>query len=136
MALDETRVIYGSFGHVFIEGEWQTNINHLEAKVALNKIELNLSGDDWVRHKKGSKKGTGTMSGFKVTSAMLQREFAKFEVVSKLDDPEAYGHERVRIKNIMVDELQLANWTAGEEVKEEVPFTFSEWELLDPIIAI
>jgi len=136
VALDETRVIYGSFGHVFIEGEWQTNINHLEAKVALNKIELNLSGDDWVRHKKGSKKGTGTMSGFKVTSAMLQREFAKFEVVSKLDDPEAYGHERVRIKNIMVDELQLANWTAGEEVKEEVPFTFSEWELLDPIIAI
>ncbi len=135
MALDETRVIYGTFGQLYIEGAWQTNINHLEAKVALNKIELNLSGDDWVRHKKGSKKGTGTMSGFKVTSTMLQRGFAKFEIVSKLDDPEAYGCERVRIKNVMVDELQLANWTAGEEVKEEVPFTFSEWELLDPIVA-
>lgn len=134
MALDASRVILGTYGQVFIDGVWQTNINHLEAKVAIQKRELNLSGDDWVRHKKGPKKGTGTMAGFKVTSAMLQRGFNKFEVVSKLADPESYGHERVRLKNVMVDELQLANWTSGEEVKEEIPFTFEGYELLDPIV--
>ena len=134
MALDASRVILGTYGQVFIDGVWQTNVNHLEAKVAVEKRELNLSGDDWVRHKKGPKKGTGTMSGFKVTSDMLQRGFNKFELVSKLADPESYGHERVRLKNVMVDELQLANWTSGEEVKEEIPFTFEGYELLDPII--
>lgn len=134
MPLDASRTIYGSFGQVFIDGVWQTNFNHLEAKVVQNKIELNLSGDNWVRHKKGSKKGTGTVSGFKVTSAMLQRGFSKFEIISKLNDPEAYGHERIRLMNVMPDELQLANWTAGEEVKEDVPFTFEDYELLDPIV--
>ncbi|OPY64080.1 MAG: Phage-like element PBSX protein XkdM [Pelotomaculum sp. PtaU1.Bin065] len=134
MALDPSRVIYGSYGQIYIDGEWQTNFNHLEAKVAQNKIELNLSGDGWVRHKRGSKKGTGTLSGFKVTSTMIQNGFAKFEIVSKLDDPEAYGFERIRLKNVMPDELQLANWTAGEEVKEDVPFTFEEYELQDAIV--
>ena len=134
MALDASRVILGTYGQMFIDGVWQTNINHLEAKVASQKRELNLSGDDWVRHKMGPKKGTGTMNGFKVTSDMLQRGFSKFELVSKLADPESYGHERVRLKNVMVDELQLANWTSGEEVKEEIPFTFEGYELLDPII--
>lgn len=135
MNLDASRVILGTYGQVFIDGAWQTNFNHLEANVETQKREMNLSGDPWVRHKKGPMKGTGTMSGFKVTSAMLQRSFSKFEVISKLDDPEAYGHERIRLMNVMPDRLQLANWTAGEEVTEEVPFTFEEYELLDPIVA-
>lgn len=135
MPLDASRTILGTYGQVFIDGIWQTNLNHMEANVEIQKRELNLSGDPWVRHKKGPMKGTGTMSGFKVTSEMLQRGFGKFELVSKLDDPEAYGHERVRLMNVMPDRLQLANWTAGEEVAEEVPFTFEGYELLDPIVA-
>lgn len=134
MALDASRAILGTYGQAFIDGIWQTNINHLEANVEIQKRELNLSGDSWVRHKKGPLKGTGTMSGFKVTSEMLQRGFGKFEIMSKLDDPEAYGYERIRLMNVMPDRLQLANWTAGEEVTEEIPFTFEGYELLDPIV--
>lgn len=136
MALDASRVILGTYGQVFIDGVWQTNLNHLEANVEITKRELNLSGDIWTRHKKGPLRGSGTMSGFKVTSAMIQREFNKFEIISKLDDPEAYGHERIRLLNVMPDRIQLANWTAGEEVTEEIPFTFEGYELLDPIIGV
>jgi hypothetical protein len=135
MGLDPSRVVYGSFGQIFIDGNWQTNLNHIEAKVAVNKIELNLAGDNWVRHKKGSMKGTGSMTGFKVTSDMIQRGFSKFSVISKLDDPEAFGFERIRYDNVMLDEVELANWTTGEEVKENWPFTFEGYELLDPIVA-
>jgi len=136
MTLDPNRVIYGSFGKCYIDGVWQTNVNRLELRVQLNKIELNLSGDDWVRHKRGSKKGTGTISGFKVTSDMLQRGFSKMSIISKLEDPEAYGFERIRVDNVMPDELILANWQAGQEVTEEIPITFEGYELLDPIEAI
>lgn len=135
MPLDASRTILGTYGYIYIDGIWQTNLNHLEAVVEIQKRELNLSGDPWVKHKKGPMKGTGTMSGFKVTSDMIKRGFGKFEIVSKLDDPEAYGHERIRLMNVMPDRIQLANWTAGEEVTEEVPFTFEDYELLDPIVA-
>ncbi|GAA0137749.1 phage tail tube protein [Paenibacillus sp. YSY-4.3] len=131
--LDPSRVIMGTFGQIFIDGVWQSNLNHLEANVEADKRELNLVGTEYTVFKLGRKKGTGTMSGYKVTSDMIQRGFQKFNIIQKLDDPEAYGFERIELKNCMVDRIQLANWTAGEEVAEETPFTFEGYELLDPI---
>jgi len=133
--MDPTRAILGTYGQVFIDGVWQTNINKLEASVEVEKRELKLSGSEWTTHKLGAKKGTGTMSGYKVTSDMIRRGFTKFDIYNTLGDPEAYGFERVRLINCVPDKLQLANWTAGEEVTEETAFTFEGYELLDPIIA-
>ena len=133
--MDPTRAILGTYGQVFIDGVWQTNINKLEASVEVEKRELKLSGKEWTTHKLGAKKGTGTMSGYKVTSDMINRGFTRFEIINKLDDPEAYGFERIRLISCVVDKIQLANWTAGEEVAEETAFTFEGYELLDPIVA-
>lgn len=135
MSLDPSRVILGTYGQAFIDGVWQTHINHLEAKIDVDKRELNLVGYNWKQYKIGAKSGTGTISGYKVSSSMLQREFSKFDIISKLDDPEAYGHETIRLIRCMPDSMQIANWTAGEEVTEETPFTFEGFELLDPIDA-
>lgn len=135
MALSPERVILGTYGKLYVDGQWQTNVNRVEAQVEMEKRELNLSGDPWVRHKRGPLRGTGTMSGFKVTSDWIRRGFQRFEIICSLEDPEAYGHERIRLMNCMVDRVQLANWQAGEEVQEEIPFTFEGYELLDPIVA-
>lgn len=131
--LDPGRIIMGTFGQIFIDGVWQSNLNHLEANVEAEKRELNLVGTDYTVFKLGRKKGTGTMSGYKVSSDMIARGFQKFSIIHKLDDPEAYGFERIQLNNCMVDKIQLANWTAGEEVAEETAFTFESYELLDPI---
>lgn len=131
MSVDD--IVNGSFGKVFINGIWQTNINHLDAAVEPNKKELILAGEDWTSHKCLSKKGSGTMSGFKTTSAMIALGFKRFEIITKVDDPESRGCERIRLLNCMVDKVSLANWTAGEEVTEEIPFTFKGYEPLDII---
>ncbi|MNN17095.1 Phage-like element PBSX protein XkdM [compost metagenome] len=131
--LNASKVILGTYGQVFIDGVWQTHINKLEASVEVEKRELNLCGSDWKVHKNGIKKGTGTMSGYKITSDMIKRGFTKFEILSKLDDPEAYGYEMVKLIRCSPDKIQLANWTAGEEVAEETAFTFEGYELVNPI---
>ena len=135
MALDASRTIHGSRGKILLDGEWQTNLTECTADVELDKKELNLLGDDWTRYKEGNKKGTGSMSGYKITSDMIKRGFKRFEVITALEDPEAYGHERIRLKNCMADKLQLVNLKANELVEEETPFTFEGYELLDPIEA-
>ncbi|MYL45056.1 phage portal protein [Virgibacillus halodenitrificans] len=144
MGLDAERVINGSFGELWEDGEWQENINSLVADVNIQKSALKTSGTRWDKHKVIGVDGTGTASGFKVTSKMIQKNSwvmgdrgvpAKTELISKLDDPEAYGHERIRLKNVKWDSINLANWTAGEEVTQETPFTFEGFELLDPIEA-
>lgn len=135
MVLDASRTIHGSKGKILIDGEWQTNLTECTADVDLDKKELNLLGDDWTRYKQGSKKGTGSMNGYKVTSAMIERGFKRFELIVALEDPEAYGYERIRLMNCMADKLKLINLKANELVEEETPFTFEGYELLDPIVA-
>ena len=135
MALDASRTIHGSRGKILLDGEWQTNLTECTADVELDKKELNLLGDDWTRYKEGNKKGTGSMNGYKVTSDMIKRGFKRFEIITALEDPEAYGHERIRLKNCMADKIQLVNLKANELVEEETPFSFEGYELLDPIEA-
>jgi len=142
-ALDSFRTINGSYGAVYENGEWLTNFNKMTAQVEMQKKELQLSGDRWVRHKVTGLKGTGTISGFKVTSRMTTLNQAvtlnnravttRTELISKIDDPEAFGFERIRLKNVIFDRLQLVEWEAGTVCPEELAFTFEEWEPLDPI---
>lgn len=135
MSFDASRTIQGNNGKILLDGEWQTNITECTADVEMDKKEINTIGDEWTRYKKGSKKGSGSMTGYKVTSAMIERGFEKFEIITSLEDPEAYGYERIRLKNCMADKIQLANVKANEVVEEETPFTFEDYELLDAITA-
>ena len=143
MALDATRVINGTFGEVYdANGEWLTNITKCEATVEIGKEEINRAGTRWVGHKVTSLTGTGTISGFKITSDFIKaigqiaddrRGAYVTEIVTKLDDPESFGAERVRLKNVQFDTIPLANFETGVLVEEELPFTFSGYTLLDEI---
>lgn len=141
---DSTNAINGRYGSIFHEGAWLANFNKAEAKVEIQKAELKLSGDRWVRHKVLSLKGTGSISGYKITSELIQfnspvannaNKSVRTELIYKLNDPEALGMERVRLLNVMFDEIPLANWEAGKEISEEWKFTFEGYEMLDPIEA-
>lgn len=127
------RAILGSFSKLIMDGEWQTNTSAVEATVEMDKGELNVMGSNWTRIKRGQLSGTGTMTNYKVTSKMIQQGFERYELIVALEDPEAYGHERIKLKNCMSDSLILANVTSGEVIEEETPFTFEGYELLDPL---
>ncbi len=133
MPLDASRSIHSKNGKILTNGEEQTNVTECTAKVTLDKKELNVVGDNWTRYKKGTQKGTGTFNGYHVTSAMIERGFDRFEIISALEDPEAYGYERIRLMNCMADEINLVNLKVGDLVMEESNFTFEGYELLDKI---
>lgn len=135
MPLDASRTIHSMHAKVLMDGVEQTNVSECTAKVTLDKKEINVVGDDWTRYKRGTKKGTGTFKGFHVTSAMIERDFKRFELISALEDPEAYGFERIRLKNCMADEVNLIDLKVGDLVMEESNFTFEGYELLDAIEA-
>lgn len=133
MSLDASRTIHSMYGKILMDGEEQTNVTECTAKVTLDKKELNVVGDDWSRYKRGTKKGTGSFNGYHITSAMIQRDFKRFELIASLEDPESYGYERIRLKKCMADEVNLINLKVGDLVMEESNFTFEGYELLDAI---
>ena len=142
MSFDSIRAVVGTFGYIYKEGKWLSQYNKAKASVDIGKAEIKPSGDRWVRHKVISLKGTGSISGYKVTDELLQevsvvahsdKPSMRTELIFKLDDPEAFGAERIRLQNVMFDKIDLANWEHSKEIEEEWSFTFEGFEILDPI---
>jgi len=133
--LDSSRVCSGTYGRVFKDGNEYPQVSECTIDVEIDMKEVPTVGSEWVGYKNGLKKGSGNLKGWKVTSEMIQQGFQKFELLTELNDPEAYGCERIRIKNCRFSKINLANFKPGEVIEEEMPFVFTGYELVDPIVA-
>ncbi len=135
------RVMNGSKGKLYLDGEYVAGVVSFSAKVAWTKETVYLDGTIMEDQKTISGKGTGSLEMEKVSSFMLQKVGeavrsgldVRFTMRSELNDPDAYGAERVEIKNISFDEVDIANWSRGKKVTGTYPFTFSDWTLIDVV---
>ena len=134
------RVISGTYGEVWVDGEKIAECTACQAKVEKNKETINLCGQFMEDTKALSGKGTGSLTLYHVDSGFLQKEGdlqsgvdRRFTVISKLRDPDSYGAERVALYNVSFDDMTLADWKAATVGSVTAPFTFSRYELLDLI---
>ncbi|WP_240666510.1 phage tail tube protein [Longirhabdus pacifica] len=143
VALDASRTINGTFGEVWHDGVWLTNIKSAEATVEINKEEIQRAGTRWVAHKVTGLSGTGTINGYRITTEMIDRigqikddtqGAYTTEILMKLADPESFGAYRVRLKGVQFDSIPLMNYEVGSIVEEELSFTFTGYDILDFII--
>ena len=135
------RVISGTWGEVWLDGDKVSECYGLQAKVSFNKEDIALCGQMASDKKVTGIDCTGSLRMHKVNSRMAQvigqyirngRDI-RFTVISKLNDPDAYGAERVVLKNVSFNDLTLADWEAKSPGKVESPFTFTDYEFLDMI---
>lgn len=138
------KTINGTFGEVWIDDYYLAEVTALEAKVTLEKSEVNQTGTLAKGYKITGMDGKGTIKLNKVTSYfinLLSENMQKGKstvctIISKLADPDSDGTERVKITGCTFDELTLANWEAKKLGEESIPFTFTGWELMDTIEAL
>ena len=135
------RVISGTWGEVWLDGDKVSECYGLQAKVSFNKEDIALCEQMASDKKVTSIECTGSLRMHKVTSRMAlaigenirNGKDVRFTIVSKLKDPDAYGAERVVLSNVSFDDLTLADWEAKSVGKVECPFTFTDYEFLDEI---
>lgn len=141
MSLDAKRVINGTYGQVWLDDVQVLETYGLQAKVEKKKEELSICGRPGTETKLIGFTGKGTLKVRKVNSRMgrlLTGDLRKgrdvrFQIISKLADPDSFGAERIRIKNVSFDDLTLADWEAAKAGAVDIPFTFSDFEYLDMI---
>jgi hypothetical protein len=142
MGMDSAkRVMSGTWGEVWLDDELVGECYKFQAKVAANKEDVPMCGVMWTDYKIKSVKGTGSLGlykvnsrmSYKIGSLMSQGKDPRFTVISKLNDPDSYGAERVAVKNVSFDDLTLADWEAAVFGKVECPFTFGAYEYLDRV---
>lgn len=139
--MDGKDVINGTWGEVWLDGEKLSECYALQAKVTLEKSDINMCGKMAKAHKVTGTDGKGTLKLHKVNSRIIIKVSDNIKkgketvctVVSKLADPDSFGAERVVIKDMTIDELTLADWEARKNGDESIPFTFTDWDFLDLI---
>lgn len=54
-----------------------------------------------------------------------------FTIITKIEDPDAIGAERIALYGCKFDKMILADWERKKVSEEAYSFTFEDWELLD-----
>jgi hypothetical protein len=135
------RVINGTYGRMWMNGQEVGECYGLQAKVAYKKEDIQMPGKMMTDTKLINAKGTGTVKYFKTNSRMaieagnaaLEGRDIRFTIVSALEDPDAYGSERVAVSGVSFDDITVIDWTSGEVTRHEAPYTFAGYEYLDMI---
>ena len=109
-----------------------------EKPVSLDKTDVNMTRRLAKAQKVTGFSCSGSLTMNKVSSFfikklnedMKQGKQTACKIISKLDDPDAISSERIVIKDVVFDELILANWSAKTSGEEQINFTFSDWDFL------
>ena len=125
------RVMSGTWGELWLDDEKFADVYKFQAKRTANKEKIALCGQMATDTKTMSTEGTGSIGFYKTTSFMNRKvgdalekgQDPRFTLIGKLDDPDAYGAERVAIYNVSFDDETVADWEASAIGKIEAPFT-------------
>ncbi|MCT4605861.1 MAG: phage tail tube protein [Marinisporobacter sp.] len=137
------RVINGTWGEIWLDGDKVSELTGLEAKVTLKKEDVNMCGVLAKDTKVTGWEGKGTVKMHKVNSRMAIKlgdmikkgKDIRFTIVSKLADPDTVDaqSERVALTGVSFDDLTLMNFEAKALGKVECPFTFTGYDFTDVI---
>lgn len=135
------RVISGTWGEVWLDGEYVSECYGCKLAVKATKEKIQMAGKMAVDNKITNIELTGSLKLYKCNSRMARLigdqlkagKDVRFTIISKLDDPDAYGAERVSVTGVSFDDLTLADWEVGKTGSTENPFTYSDYNFLDKI---
>ena len=135
------RVINGTWGEVWVDDDYMAEVTALEAKVSLEKTEVNQVGTLAKGYKVTGIEGKGTLKMNKVSSYFIRKlsdnikagKTTSCTIISKLADPDSFGAERIQLNGCTFDELTLADWEAKKLGEESIAFSFTGWDVLDSI---
>lgn len=136
----DRRVMSGTFGQVWVNGELWAELDGFQAKYSYNKEEVQMCGSMVTGTKITSVKGTGSISVKKVytrnhtrADSVVNGVDERAVIVAKLDDPDAFGAERVALYDVSFDDETIMDFAAGSTAKTSFPFTFGRREWLDTV---
>lgn len=139
-AIPANRVMSGTWGQVWVDNELWAELSAAQAKFSFNKSPVNICGAMAEDSKVTSVKGTGSITVAKVytrnvnrSDSLMKGHDVRATIVMKLDDPDAYGAERVALYNVSFDDETIMDFAHGQLGKTTHPFTFTDREWLDKV---
>lgn len=138
---DATKVINGTFGYVWIDGERMAEVIACQAKDEYDIEEIPICGKMHKGHKIMGVTSKGSIKMHKVDSKLIQKIARQvrdgftptFTIITKLADPASYGCERMALYDVVFEDLTIADWEHGKKGEIEAPFRFRDYMRMDVI---
>lgn len=135
------QVVNGSFGEAWVGSDYMAGVTGVEATIDIDYEDINQPRKLSTGKKMIGWSGSGSLNFNKVSSRFIRLlgddlragRQTEVDVITKLDDPDSIGAERIVLKNVTFENLTLANWEAKTAGEDEAPFFFDDWEPLDLI---
>lgn len=138
--LEQTKVLNGTFGKLYHEGEHMNNVTNIEATIDINYEDVNRSGTRRVGHKPMNINMTGTIGAYVVTYDFIKRigeikDDTKGAFVTELlfrhEDPENTDvNQFVRLTGVQFLNIPLVNAEVDSIVEHELQFVFDDYEFM------
>ena len=135
------KIIRGTFGRLWIDGELLANIKSFELKATMNYEAVQINGEfcEQQRYTGYSLAGTmtthkiNTLMANKVKAGMVNGQMPNIKLVGALADVDSNGSERVEVYSVTFDEVTLMKFENGTVGEEEVPFKAGGYKYIDTI---
>lgn len=135
------RVFNGTFSSVWCDDEEMAESTGMEAKITLEKTEVPQTGTLAKGFKITGTEGKGSIKGNKISSYWIKKisdnikdgKTTVCQIRSKMADPDAAGAEDILLTGVTFDELTLVNWEARKLAEENMPFSFTGFEVLETV---
>lgn len=134
------KVISGTHGYFWWNNSICYEITSFEAKIKTNRETINFSGQMWDDSKLMGVSGTWTAKIKKIYSrgkTYAEKLSAgideRLSLISKLEDPDNGGTERVQLMSCWLDELTLQEFENGKITEDEFSGGFVGFKYLDTI---
>lgn len=137
----DDNVINGTFGELWLNGEYVAQVTKLRAEVTKNFEDVARPRTLMAGKKLTSIESEGEVTLAKVDSALAkaeadalaQQKSLSHTIIAKLADPGALGEERIALYGVKFEKATLMDWENGSLGEENYSFTFDSWEYLDAI---
>lgn len=134
------RVMSGTQGMVYWNGDIVFEASSAESKIKTSREDITFAGDMWTDSKLMGVSGEFSIKVRKIYSRAkaLAEAFKKgldprSELVYKLDDPDAFGAERVALHNCWFNDLDLISFENGKTAEDEFSGGFTDFDYLDSV---
>ncbi|MEG1096606.1 MAG: phage tail tube protein [Clostridiales bacterium] len=133
------RVYNGTWGFVYIDGYKLAEVTAFSATIEQETEDVNQAQTLAPGKKPSGLKCEGSVKMHKVSPYMRDKcsdkfkagKIVQFTIVGGINDPDAAQSERIIIKDATVTKLTLMDWELKKLGEEEIPFSFTDWEVVN-----
>lgn len=135
------QTINGTWGEVWFDGEYLAQVTACKAEVTFKKTAISQVQNLVEGQKVTGLEAKGEVKLHHINNFVMNKVNAVVKagrtpthtIITNVNDPDAFGAERVALYRCVLDKMILIDWEHGKTGEESYSFTFEDWESLQTI---